>query len=119
MLLRVEEAGTIIVLTIMDNKLDASSQEEFNRELDPILARSTRILLDLGKVEFVDSSGCNLLIRMVSKLRLKDGQLKVGGLRPRVRDTFQLVGLQRTCDLYDTVEEAREAFEGPAREHHN
>jgi anti-sigma B factor antagonist len=116
MLLRVEEVGTTVVLTIMDNKLDASSHDEFNREVTPILARSTQIVLDFDKVEFVDSSGCNLLIRLVTKLRLQNGQLKIGGLRPRIRDTFHLVGLQRTCDLYDTVEEAVKAFEESARE---
>src|SRR5687768_341976 len=101
MLLRVEMVGPVAVLTLMDSKLDATNQEDFNREVDPVLAQTSRILLDLHKVEFVDSSGCNALLRTVGKLRPQDGLLGVCNSRPRVHDTFTLVGLHRTCDLFE------------------
>lgn len=114
MLLRVETVGSVAVVTLMDTKLDASNQDDFNREIDPVLERTSKIVLDLGRVDFVDSSGCNALLRTVSKLRPVGGVLKVCASRPRVRDTFNLVGLHRTCDLEESVAAGLTAF-GEAR----
>ncbi len=110
MLLRIEMVGAVALLTLMDNKLDASNQEEFNREVDPVLAQTSKIVLDLHLVEFVDSSGCNSLLRTVSKLRPSGQVLTLCASRTRVRETFNLVGLHRTCELYETVAEGLKSF---------
>jgi stage II sporulation protein AA (anti-sigma F factor antagonist) len=110
MLLRVEKVGTVTLLTMTDTKLDAANHDDFMREAEPALVAGAQVILDLHKVEFVDSTGCNVLLRMVSKLRPLNGQLKVCAARPRVHDTFTLVGLHRTTDLYPTVAAGLAAF---------
>lgn len=103
MLIRAEKVGAVTVLTLMDTKLDAANHDDFMGEVDAHLVVNARLVLDLHKVDFVDSTGCNALLRMVAKLRDVHGQLKVCAATPRVHDTFMLVGLHRTCDLYPTV----------------
>jgi anti-anti-sigma factor len=110
MLLRVEMVGTVAVLTLTDTKLDATNLEDFVTEVDPVIKQSPRLLLDLHKVEFVDSTGCSAILQTVAKLRPINGQLVLCAAKPRIHDTFTLVGLHRTCDMYGTVDEGLKAF---------
>jgi len=97
-------------MTMMDTKLDATNQDDFLRELDPVLQKTARLVLDLERVDFVDSTGCSTLLKTVALVRGQKGDLKICASRPRIHDTFTLVGLHRTCDLFATVAEGVAAY---------
>lgn len=64
------------------------------------------IVLQLDQVEFIDSSGLGALVRLTQAARSKGGDLKLSGLPPKIRKTFEMTNLLPQFEAYDSIEEA-------------
>ncbi|NEO13043.1 MULTISPECIES: STAS domain-containing protein [unclassified Moorena] len=69
------------------------------------------IILDLSKIDFVDSSGLGALVQLVKKAKTSDGSLQVV-TNPRVTQTVKLVRLEQFLSLQDSLAVAEEKFKG-------
>jgi anti-anti-sigma factor len=68
------------------------------------------IIIDFSYVEFVDSSFLGALVAGLKQVKSKDGKIKISGLHPHVRITFELTRLDHLFKIYQTIEQAmREA----------
>ena len=67
----------------------------------------TNIILDLSKIDFVDSSGLGALVQLVKKAQTAEGTLQIV-TNPRVTQTVKLVRLEKFLSLQPSVEEALE-----------
>jgi anti-sigma B factor antagonist len=103
--------GDVAVAVVPVEELDASNAGEFKRDIAPVLEGSTKLVLDLGRLRFVDSSGLGAFISCLRKLNAKGGDLKLCGMSKQVRALFELVRMHRIFDIYDTKQEAVRAFE--------
>lgn len=65
-----------------------------------------RLVIDLGDVSFMDSSGLGTLIGGLKAARLAGGDLRVARPREQARGIFSLTSLDRVLTLYPTIEEA-------------
>lgn len=63
------------------------------------------MILDLSKIDFVDSSGLGALVQLVKKAQSLDGTLQIVS-NPRVTQTVKLVRLEKFLSLQPTVDEA-------------
>ncbi|KOG31367.1 STAS domain-containing protein [Streptomyces resistomycificus] len=68
-------------------------------------ASGPRMVIDLGEVTFIDSSGINALINAQQALP-EQGWLRLARPRPAVRRTLELVGLDSAIPFYPTFEDA-------------
>ncbi len=71
----------------------------------------TNIILDLSKIDFVDSSGLGALVQLVKKAQTAEGTLQIV-TNPRVTQTVKLVRLEKFLSLQPSVEEALENVKG-------
>ena len=71
-----------------------------------------RILLNLGGVGYIDSSGLGELVRTYTTLQRQGGQLKMVNLNHRLAKLFKVTGLQKVFDIYEDEGHALQAF-GP------
>jgi len=69
-----------------------------------------KMLLDLGKTEFIDSSGIGVLINSAKLLRQKKGDIVLSGASSEIRDIFKIINLQDFIRLYKTDVEALNSF---------
>ena len=60
----------------------------------------TRILLNLGDVNYIDSSGIGELVSGFTAVRGRDGELKLLNLTKKVNDLLQLTKLFTVFDVY-------------------
>ncbi len=107
----VDQIGSIAVATVPEDELDASNAGEFKRDIAPVLQANTRLVLDLSRLRFVDSSGLGAMLSCLRQLSAKNGDLKLCGMSKQVRGLFELVRMHRIFDIYGTKEEAIHAFE--------
>ena len=71
-----------------------------------IEAGHTRLVIDVEKVEFLDSTGLGVLIGGMKRLRSTDGDLTLVCTQPRILKVFEITGLNRAFAIHDTVEQA-------------
>ncbi len=74
------------------------------------LKSSPRLVLNLSKVTYVDSSGLGMLVALNASSRSTGGSLKIAGLTGRVNDLVQLTRLASAFELYDSAEDAAATF---------
>lgn len=108
-----EHAGDICILTIPDETLTADNVKIFRTEMDPFLTPGARILLDLGQVRFVDSSGIGSIISVMKKIEASGGELKLCSVSKTVSSLFELVKINLLVDVCKTREDAIESFNKP------
>ena len=108
----VEKVGNVAVTAMPVDELDASNAGEFKRDIASVLETNAKLVLDLSRLRFVDSSGLGALISCLRKLNAKGGDLKLCGMSKQVRAVFELVRMHRVFDIVGTREEAVRAF-GP------
>jgi anti-anti-sigma factor len=62
-------------------------------------------VLDLSKIDFVDSSGLGALVQLAKKAQTIDGTLQIV-TNPRVTQTVKLVRLEKFLALQGSVDDA-------------
>jgi anti-sigma B factor antagonist len=107
----VEKLDGVAVAAMPVDELDASNAPEFKRDIAPVLQANTKLVLDLSRLRFVDSSGLGAMLSCLRQLSAKNGDLKLCGMSKQVRAAFELVRMHRIFDISGTKEEAVHAFE--------
>lgn len=92
-------------------RVDAVTAPQLNREVhEQISAGARRLLLDLGEVTFLSSSGLRALLLIRKELMTLGGELRLAALQPQVHEVFSITGFTQVFAIHPTVEDARTAF---------
>lgn len=105
-----DKLGDVTVATIPVDELDAGNSGDFKRDIAPVLQSTTRLVIDLSRVRFVDSSGLGAMLSCLRQLGARNGDLKLCGMSSQVRALFELVRMHRIFEIYGTREQAAAAF---------
>ncbi len=70
-----------------------------------------RILLNLGNVNYIDSSGLGALVSSFTSARKKGGELKLLNLTDRVTDLMQMTKLYTVFDIHSDEAAAVKSFD--------
>ncbi len=106
----VDQIDGVAVAVVPVEELDASNSSEFKRDIAPILQANTKLVLDLNRLRFVDSSGLGAMLSCLRQLTAKAGDLKLCSMSQQVRSLFELVRMHRIFDIHGTRDEAIAAF---------
>lgn len=102
----VQHIKNISLITLKGN-LTAEADEPLFALINTILTEGfLKVILDLGKVTYINSAGFGILIALVDEIRHRRGDIKFAALSPHFKKTAKLIGLHRFADFYRTVEEA-------------
>jgi len=85
-------------------EVDLASAPQFRRELHDLIDKGNmRVVLDLSRLEFMDSTGLGVLIGCLKRLKEGDGQLVLEHVRPAVSRVFEVTGLDRIFTIHSEV----------------
>ena len=70
----------------------------------------TKILLNLGEVSYIDSSGLGALVSGYTSLANQQGQLKLVNLTKKVQDLLQITKLLTVFEVFDDEAKAVQSF---------
>ncbi len=76
-------------------------QSEFTRLLEE--TSPDLVVIDMSGVEFCDSTGMNVLLSALKRLKERGGALEVAAPRPAVRKILQVTGLDSVFTVHDTL----------------
>lgn len=74
-------------------------------------AGAENILINLGNVTTIDSSGIGELVSAFTTVTNRGGKLKLANLPPKVQDILQITQLVTVFDVFSDEEEALSSFE--------
>ena len=82
---------------------------------DLVAKGNKKILLNLGDVNYIDSSGIGELVSAFTSVRNQGGELKLLNLTKKVHDLLQITKLYTVFDVKDDEAAAVKSFAVPAR----
>ncbi len=109
--LSIDKIGDVAAVAVPVEELDASNASELKRDIAPLLQANAKVVLDLSRVRFMDSSGLGAMLSCLRQLTARKGDLKLCGMSKQVRGAFELVRLNRIFDIYGNRAEAVLAFQ--------
>jgi anti-sigma B factor antagonist len=62
-----------------------------------------RVVVDLSGVEFCDSTGMNVLLAAMKRLKEQGGTLELAAPRPAVKRILQVTGLDTVFEVHDAM----------------
>lgn len=108
------QVGPIAVLGL-SGKITADDNGELREKVTSSLKRGHRqILLDLGGVTHIDSSGLGEIVSCHTTAMRENGAIKLANVGKRSRDLLTLTKLITVFDVYDSDGEAIASFAQPA-----
>jgi anti-sigma B factor antagonist len=91
----------LMVIVPLEARVDAHVAPAFRTALLECIDRGHHnLMVDMAKVEFIDSSGLGALVSALKRLG-RDGDLKVCSLNAAVRSMFELTRLNRVIPIAD------------------
>ncbi|HEX6968842.1 MAG TPA: STAS domain-containing protein [Micromonosporaceae bacterium] len=88
-------------------EVDIESAPRLRENLVGVIAAGSRkVIVDLARVEFLDSSGLGVLVGGLRRLRAVDGTLVIVCDREPLLKIFRITALDRVFSIYPTVDAA-------------
>lgn len=103
------EKGYVVLSIIGDLTMWSlpAAKEEIQKLYD---AHKVKVVLDLERTSYIDSSGLGFFIGTLKKLKSADGDLLLINLNTYILGIFQMLHLQEIIDLYQDLTEASKYF---------
>lgn len=103
---RENRAGGVTVLR-PEGRLDLVTAPAFKQHVaDVVKTASRRVIVDLNKVTFIDSSGLGALIGGLKSARQAGGDLRIARPGDQAKVILELTTLNKVLKPYATIEEA-------------
>ncbi len=103
-LLRTEQDTAVIAL---EGEVDIYSAPQFKEALlAGIEDGATTIIVDLGRVTFIDSTALGVLVSGAKRVRPKNGRLDIVCTDENITRIFEITGLDRIFGIFRTRDEA-------------
>jgi len=104
------EGNGVLVVQVQSENLDASNVRQFKDDMQPLLKAHSRVVLDMGQMKFVDSSGLGALISCLRDTNARKGDFRLCAMTPSVRALFELMRMHRVFGIHDSVDLAVGSF---------
>ncbi|MCL2372163.1 MAG: anti-sigma factor antagonist [Defluviitaleaceae bacterium] len=105
--------GRVMVATL-EGELDHHQAERLRPQLDTAFENSPckHLVLDMGEVSFMDSSGIGMIIGRYKNAEKRGGQLTLACMNSSLAKLFEFSGLQKIVHSTATVSDAIAKMEG-------
>jgi len=100
----------IVVVDCAGRIVFGEETTELRERVKGLISQGSRVVLNLGEVNYIDSGGLGTLVALYTSARSADGSIKLARLTRRVGDLLQVTKLLTVFDVYDTEEEAVQSF---------
>ncbi len=105
------QVGDVSVVDVVGRITLGEGASALRETIRGLIAKDKKkVLLNLGEVSYIDSSGIGELVSGFTTVTNHGGQLKLLGLTKRVQDLLQITKLYTVFDIYDKEESAIRSF---------
>jgi len=108
---KTSDLDDVTVLAISGKIMGGPDRDRFYDEIKRLINEDRRkILLDFGKVPWINSTGLGILISGYASLKRADGRMMICNVNDRVLSLFYTAQLHDVFETHETREQALAAF---------
>ena len=74
--------------------------------IDLVEGGATDIVVDMEKVDFLDSTGLGVLVGGLKRVKDREGSMKLVATQDRILKIFDITGLSKVFPMFGTLDEA-------------
>jgi anti-sigma B factor antagonist len=109
--IQITETTEHIALVTAEGRIDSSTAGDLGSALTRVINDGqTRIVLDIGGVDYMSSAGLREMVSALKKVRAGDGDMRIAQVTERVYEVFELSGLSTIFQIFDSQSEALASF---------
>ena len=109
-----ERGSGVVVAFPQQVQLEGEQSRLFKDRIREVIdGRSSWVVIDLAKVDFIDSSGLGALISALKVLRSNGGDLVLSSMSEQVRSVFEITRLLRVFEVHEDPNSALSKVERP------
>lgn len=115
-----QDGNTVIVLKPTD-RLDITTAWQFRLKLQESISKLSRnVVVNLGEVDFIDSSGLTSLVAGMRDADKAKGSFRICNVHPDAKLVFEVTMMDTVFEIFETEAEALEAiFPNPVTRENN
>jgi len=114
MKIKEEEHGDVVVLRMEGKLMGGPDADSFQQTIRDLVEHGKRnVLVDMGNVSWVNSTGLGILISGYTTLKNAGGVLKLVRVNKRIHQIFMVTKLQTIFDSFDDEAGALASFRTP------
>ena len=102
--------GILVIAHDSNVEIDVGNADAFKAQALRMIADNPKVVLDISAVDFFDSAGMGVLLSLKKKARESQGDLFLAGLRPAIREIFQVIGFDTIFTILPDVPAAVRKF---------
>jgi anti-sigma B factor antagonist len=102
--------GDITVVECSGRIVQGAESAQLQQHVDDLLPVNRHILLHLGDIDFIDSSGVGLLVRLLTRTQNLHGDLKLCAVSSKIVEVLRITKLNTIFDSYESEAEAIAGF---------
>jgi anti-sigma B factor antagonist len=104
----VEDGLSIVAI---EGFVDAHTAPQFEDAIQKAVdAGRIRIVVDCEKLTYISSAGLGVFMSFIEEVRDQGGDIKICGLAPKVKHTFDILGFQDIFEMLDDQQTAIRHF---------
>ena len=112
MRIKTSEKYGAVVITLKGNVMGGPEAQEFHDLLGNLLDEGkSNIIIDLGSVKFMNSTGLGMLISGYTSVKNKGGVLKLANATEKINSLLVITKLVTIFENFDSVDAAAESFD--------
>lgn len=107
-----KKVGDVAVLEIVGRLDSEASRDLETAVVDLIASGITKMLMDFGQVDYINSSGLRVLLMALQQLKRNGGRLHLCDIKDYMGEVFEISGYNEIFPIYSSQNEALSAFSG-------
>ena len=107
------EVGRVTIVRCNGRIVAGGESESLRAHIDRLLLDRRSIILHMGEVGFIDSSGLGTMVRSLTSIRRAHGDLKLCNVTEQARKVLEMSRLTQVFDTHESEERAVAAFYRP------
>lgn len=96
-----------VTVCYLSGEININTSPDLRKVFDDLTAKKTlKVVLDLGGVNYIDSSGLATLIEVLRRMKKYNGRLRLCNLSEKIRSLFEITKLTKLFEMFNTEGEA-------------
>lgn len=108
--LEVRRVGDVALVKCKGRIVSGDESQLLQKKVTELMQTDRQMVLHLGEVTFLDSSGLGLLVRLAGMMRAARGDMKLCSLTRDIAHVVKITNLRQVLDTHDSEESAIAAF---------